>query len=208
MPEPIRKRLSREESRAQTRGRLLDSARELFIKAGIEATSIEQVTEAAGYSRGAFYSNFESKDALICAVLELELRKQQQRLDAIFSIEPNANRMAAIRNFYLDFATDVEGCLFLVSMQMYALQHPGIRLKIAELLRSDRFTMVEKARIVVEELEKLGTPSPASPEVLVLSLQAQALGMCVSHMVEHESIDSEQIRQALLLTFDHLAHFK
>src|SRR5687767_2262794 len=59
-----RKRLSRVEMQEATRQALLDAALQLFIERGVEGTSIEQVTAHAGYTRGAFYSNFTSKEEL------------------------------------------------------------------------------------------------------------------------------------------------
>ena len=56
--------------REATRQRLLQAAMGEFARHGIDATSVEQISEAAGFTRGAFYSNFEDKDALILALLE------------------------------------------------------------------------------------------------------------------------------------------
>lgn len=63
-------RLSRAESQAHTRRRLLATATELFLRDGYTATSLERVADAAGYSKGAVYSNFRNKDELCLAVLE------------------------------------------------------------------------------------------------------------------------------------------
>ncbi|HRW17458.1 MAG TPA: helix-turn-helix domain-containing protein [Dermatophilaceae bacterium] len=58
--------------RTETRSRLLSAAMEVFSERGIMASSVEQICERAGYTRGAFYSNFESKDELCIALLEGE----------------------------------------------------------------------------------------------------------------------------------------
>lgn len=58
--------------RLQTRERLMDAAYELFAEEGVHATSIEAIAEAAGFTRGAFYSNFESKNELFFALAERE----------------------------------------------------------------------------------------------------------------------------------------
>lgn len=58
--------------RQQTRDRLMDAAYQLFAEEGIHATSIEAITEAAGFTRGAFYSNFESKEGLFFALADRE----------------------------------------------------------------------------------------------------------------------------------------
>jgi AcrR family transcriptional regulator len=57
-------------TRDETRQRLFEAAAEVFEERGIGASSIEAIAEAAGFTRGAFYSNFASKDDLIIAMLE------------------------------------------------------------------------------------------------------------------------------------------
>ncbi|MDO5067204.1 MAG: TetR/AcrR family transcriptional regulator [Propionibacteriaceae bacterium] len=61
--------------REATVARLVEAAIGQFAARGIDATSVEQICEAAGFSRGAFYSNFTSKDDL-CAVMIQQLQDQ------------------------------------------------------------------------------------------------------------------------------------
>jgi AcrR family transcriptional regulator len=63
-------RLTRAESQARTRAQLLTTARELFLRDGYLATSLDKVADAAGFSKGAVYSNFRNKDELCLAVLD------------------------------------------------------------------------------------------------------------------------------------------
>lgn len=63
-------RLSRVESKALTRERLLKAAREVFIRQGFHGTSVDQIAEEAGYSKGALYSQFESKADVFLALYE------------------------------------------------------------------------------------------------------------------------------------------
>jgi len=63
-------RLSREESRALTRAKLLASAREVVAREGYENASVDRIAEEAGFSKGAFYSNFGSKEEIILELLE------------------------------------------------------------------------------------------------------------------------------------------
>ncbi|RKU01135.1 hypothetical protein C7H84_23000 [Burkholderia sp. Nafp2/4-1b] len=60
-----RKRLTHAERRAQTREQMVEAARALFIEKGFPATSVADVAEAAGYTRGAFYCNFYDKSDLL-----------------------------------------------------------------------------------------------------------------------------------------------
>ncbi|MBF4563662.1 MULTISPECIES: TetR/AcrR family transcriptional regulator [unclassified Plantibacter] len=66
--------------RQRTRERLVDAAYEVFAEFGVHAASVEQISERAGFTRGAFYSNFDSKEELFFA---LESRENQLRLDRL-----------------------------------------------------------------------------------------------------------------------------
>lgn len=72
-------RLSRVESQERTRERLVTTARDLFLRNGYAATSLTDVAEAAGYSKGAVYSNFRNKDYLCLAAID-DIRAEQLRL--------------------------------------------------------------------------------------------------------------------------------
>ena len=56
-----------ERRRELTREALLASAREVFAHRGFHAASLEEIAEAAGFTRGAVYSNFENKEELFFA---------------------------------------------------------------------------------------------------------------------------------------------
>jgi AcrR family transcriptional regulator len=66
--------------RERTRQRLLDAAAEVFAEVGLDAASVEAVCERAGFTRGAFYSNFSSKDELF---LELAGRVSDEKLSRV-----------------------------------------------------------------------------------------------------------------------------
>lgn len=63
------KRLTREEAKARTRSDLLKAAGRLFLRNGFWATSLSEIAEEAGLSKGAVYSNFESKEAFFLALM-------------------------------------------------------------------------------------------------------------------------------------------
>lgn len=60
------------DKRAQTQERLLQAGRDLFIDQGIGATSVGDICSRAGFTRGAFYSNFTDMEHFVCAVAERE----------------------------------------------------------------------------------------------------------------------------------------
>jgi TetR/AcrR family transcriptional regulator, transcriptional repressor of aconitase len=76
-----RKRLTREESQAQTRAKLMAVGREHFLRYGLGGAVAEKIAEDAGYSRGALYSNFDGKEDLFLAVI----REEQDRRKEAFT---------------------------------------------------------------------------------------------------------------------------
>src|SRR6266478_917717 len=66
-------------TRDDTRDKLFEAAARVFEEHGIGGASIETIAAAAGFSRGAFYSNFTSKDELIIAMLEDHLEQTIRR---------------------------------------------------------------------------------------------------------------------------------
>lgn len=63
-------RATRAEKQAETRERLLATAKKLFLDLGYAGTSLDRVADEAGYSKGAVYSNFDGKEELCLAVLD------------------------------------------------------------------------------------------------------------------------------------------
>jgi AcrR family transcriptional regulator len=94
-------RLSRAESRALTRERLLDAAAEVFNRLGYHGASLEAVAEAAGYTKGAVYSNFATKGDLFVAL--------QRR----YAARRASDQGAAIANLTLEQLADQGGVALL-----------------------------------------------------------------------------------------------
>jgi AcrR family transcriptional regulator len=62
-------RLTREESQALTRERILQAAGDVVARDGYDGASVDRIADAAGYSKGAFYSNFSSKEDVLNSLL-------------------------------------------------------------------------------------------------------------------------------------------
>ncbi len=79
--------------REATRQKLLDAAAQVFAEVGLDAASVEAICERAGFTRGAFYSNFETKDELF---LELAGNVARERVEAVRSRVLELERAGAL----------------------------------------------------------------------------------------------------------------
>ena len=75
-PAVMTERLNRREKKNQTKDRLLDAAAEVFAKRGFETATLDEVAAAAGYTKGAVYSNFANKTELLIALIERRVEVQ------------------------------------------------------------------------------------------------------------------------------------
>jgi AcrR family transcriptional regulator len=72
--------------REATRQRVLDAAREVFAERGVIGGTVEDICEHAGFTRGAFYSNFTDKEDVLQALVEREHARLLAHLDASFAL--------------------------------------------------------------------------------------------------------------------------
>src|SRR5689334_16807299 len=74
-------RMTREQSRAHTRERVLTAARTVFASRGFHGASVEEIASEAGFSTGALYSNFDGKEDLFLALAEREIEEHARELE-------------------------------------------------------------------------------------------------------------------------------
>ena len=132
MPMPV-KRLSRSESVARTRAALLDAAEAVFAEHGFGRTSLEQIAERAGYTRGAVYANFASKDDLFLAVLDRWLDEDIEHARHINADSHSArDALAHLRELDGNRFADRDRFLLLTEFRLYALRNPDVAPRLAE----------------------------------------------------------------------------
>ena len=83
------RRLTRAESQERTRTLIVEAATRLFLEQGFRVTSLEQIAEAAGFTRGAVYSNFAGKTAMGIAVIDALYEREERRLREALEEIPN-----------------------------------------------------------------------------------------------------------------------
>ncbi|MFC6066285.1 TetR/AcrR family transcriptional regulator [Streptomyces ochraceiscleroticus] len=137
--------------RAQTRQRLLDAALEVFAEEGFGRSTVDQVCERAGYTRGAFYSNFTSLDELFLAMWEQrsgamldDLRDALDRLGDLETVSPDGALRAVLD------AVPIDDAWYRVTAEFtaHALRNPSLRRVMAareEAIHDTLLPLVEAA---------------------------------------------------------------
>jgi len=131
------RRLTRQESRLITRSALIDAAEKVFLREGFEHASVVQITEAAGFSRGAFYSNFGDKDELALAVIDKRRRDIVTALRSLQRISDPAKRRAAIRDWFSNQCRQTDWITLRLEFSRRAQRNPALERLLAELCRQE-----------------------------------------------------------------------
>ena len=160
----IKQRLTRQESRLETRTRLLESAAQLFARGGYEGASVDLIAESAGYSKGAFYSNFESKEAIFLELLDAHKRREIEALAQLLARDiPASELLSLIRNSETGRGSDFDFGLLSAEFQLQACRDKTFAKTYAKLHRTHRDTM---AGLVIKLFAKLDRIPPSDPKDL------------------------------------------
>jgi AcrR family transcriptional regulator len=175
-----RKRLTREESREQTRERLLEAAAAVLVKKGLPGTSVEDIAGHAGYTRGAFYSNFKSKTDLFIELLKRDhshiQEDLQQLLDADLSNEDLQKQLA---QFYGQCYRDHGSYVLWAEARLHAVRDAKFRQRMNTLCLEKRDMI---ASFIMQFCQRMGTSSPAPAGDLALAMMGLIDGVLYFNM--------------------------
>lgn len=197
-----RKRLTREDSRDQTTQRLLDAAQKLIAKKGLSAASVEDIAEAAGYTRGAFYSNFSSKGDLFIELLRRDHEKTHAEFDALRSDDlPLDHIQTRAREIYGGLYRDNESFMNWTEARMLAARDTKFRAKLNALMAEKR---AEIAQFITYFYRRVGIEAPISTEAMAMGFISLVEGVKLSMLSSPGDITADTAESVLTLFVDSL----
>jgi len=194
-----RKRLNREESRAQTRQALLAAAGKVIAKRGFGGTSVEDVAKEAGYTRGAFYSNFKGKDDLFIELLRDDHGEMMGVFHEVFRTTSDAKDLAnRLRMFYGQLFRSNDHCLLWMEARLHAARHAAFRTRLNALIDEN---YAEITGFVERYCALTGETTPIPAEEIAIGLCALAESVKFAHIVSPTRVDDGVANRVLELFF-------
>ena len=191
VPRPKRpKRLTRKEKQAETRRRLLDAGERVFLRWGLQGSSVEEIAAEAGYTRGAFYSNFESKDELFVELLQDRVYRRYAQIAEQTQEQPGTPRerlrwgIERIREMY----EEEEGTwLFRLWLECLtqAARDDEFRKLAATFWSGNRALVAGRFGEIYKEA---GIKAPIPPDQLATAMIALDIGVVVQHLVDPDAV--------------------
>jgi AcrR family transcriptional regulator len=191
-----RRRLTRAEQRARTRAALLDAAGRVIARRGFYGASIEAIAAEAGYTGGAFYANFDSKEDLFAALLQERVFKVWAELlirDAEHD-RPSAREVGEV-SASMHRHPDSRWVIQLwLELMANAGRDERFRKIAAGLWRGSRAWSTQRLSAAYEAT---GREPPAPPEHLVTAMMALETGLSLQHYADPEAVPLELIPELM-----------
>lgn len=167
-------RLTRAESQERTRALVVEAGIRLFLRDGFGVTSLEQVAEEAGFTRGAVYSNFQSKAAIGVAVIDELYVREERRLTAALADTYGHGHDAwfeALASWADSTIGDPAWTRLEIEVAASSTHDPAYRAATA--------ARYARQRALCAQLigERFGDPPPLDPDALAAAIIGLAMGI-------------------------------
>src|SRR5215218_5077290 len=131
---PAPERLTRKQRQEHTRTCLLDAAGRVFARRGLTQASVDEVAADAGFTKGAVYANFGSKEELFLAMLDVRFAHRLDEMDRALSTDesPEVQARAAGRDFITYLAGDPEWGRLFFEAALHASRDEAFRIKLQQ----------------------------------------------------------------------------
>ncbi|OBG59162.1 MULTISPECIES: TetR/AcrR family transcriptional regulator [unclassified Mycobacterium] len=181
-------------TRGEVRDRILDAASKVFAAEGFAGATIDAIGQAAGFTKGAVYSNFESKDELFLALLdrEFELRGEQIAIALDRSDGDTAAAAREVSRSVLDSVRDhSDYYVLLVEYWLRAQRDPQLRERLIERRRA----AADQALHIVESTDTVpGDRRLTDIAQLVVTLN---LGVAMEEVLRPGTINPDLLAQVI-----------
>jgi AcrR family transcriptional regulator len=166
--------LTRKEKQARTRSKLMRSAARLFCRHGLEQASVDEISQGAGYTKGAFYSNFKSKEELFLAMLDQKFGEEIERIEQALTtdVAPDEAVRQAGEEFMRFMRSDPEWERLYLEFVAYATRNDEFRQELLTRLRA----MDDRLREVYRRwTERMGIvpPIPLEDATGIISIMTE-----------------------------------
>jgi AcrR family transcriptional regulator len=193
-------RMTREQSKANTRERLLAAARSAFARHGFHGASVEEIASSAGFSTGALYSNFDGKEDLFLVLMEREIDEHVQEISEAVRERPSmADRATGgARQWMAMIEREPELLLLFMEFWAYGVRDLKVRPKVAA-----RFAQVRErlTQLIADGAREFELELEIPAEQLAVAVDALADGIARQKLTDPEAVPDDLMGRVLALLF-------
>jgi AcrR family transcriptional regulator len=190
--------LTPERRRQQTRDYLLEAAAQVFAERGFHGASLDEVAAAAGFTKGAVYSNFKNKEDLFLALLEANQQREMDALHATLEasdVPPEARLSDFVSLIRYEVSeSGVNWAVLYQEFTLYAMRNPTARAKLAVF---EAVTIAKVADLISAERARQGIEPLEQPEHVARIIVALFNGISHMRALKVEAVDEAFLETAM-----------
>ncbi|HEX4865052.1 MAG TPA: helix-turn-helix domain-containing protein [Acidimicrobiales bacterium] len=187
--------MSRAESQARTRQLLLDTAAKVFARRGFTAATVEEISEKAGFSRGAFYANFSDKATIFLAIAEAQQQQDFTELAVRLNKASEEQILDVLYNWFIRVLVHAPLGRALSEFRLAAQDEPALRKRLAAYDQAD---IDLSARMITDYSERSRTHLSVTPTAFAGMVTALVSGYATRMSLNPKAVEPQEIAQALI----------
>lgn len=193
-------RMTREQSKANTRERLLAAARSAFASSGFHGASVDEIASRAGFSTGALYSNFDGKEDLFLVLMEREIEEHAREIAQAVNVRHSVAERATggAQQWMTMIEREPELLLLFMEFWAYGVRDAKVRPKVAA-----RFAQVRRllTRLIEDGVREFDLQLALPAEQLAVAVDALADGIARQKLADPSAVPDDLMGRVLALLF-------
>ncbi|MFE1629033.1 TetR/AcrR family transcriptional regulator [Brevibacillus reuszeri] len=192
----VRRRRTQGERKMETRQLLLDSAVETFAKFGFHGASVDKIAEYAGFSKGAVYAHFSSKEELFLAIMEQQMNAHVQNILAVIDRHHSNTHFIETMQDYVHSIRQENRVWSMLNMEflLYAMREESVSRKWADMIQN---SIRHISDAIDQLLIKKKHQSPLTADEMAWTILSLENGMAIFHYISKEVMPEHLYGKAL-----------
>jgi len=193
--------LTPQRRREMTKEHLLEAAAIVFARDGFHGASLDDIAALAGFTKGAVYSNFKSKEDLLLALMDKHIAQQFDEIVGALDTEERTQeeQLPRIAETVVNHMWDDSWSMLWLEFVLYAARNPGAQAKIQQVIRKSREQIVD---LINDEYARTGKDPKYPSEQVAIITSAMFEGLGIYHLVDPKVADDDTIQTLLHLLYD------
>ncbi|MGG1659849.1 TetR/AcrR family transcriptional regulator [Brevibacillus sp. NRS-1366] len=192
----VRRRVTQEERKKATRQLLLESAARTFAHLGFHGASVDKIAECAGFSKGAVYAHFSSKEVLFLAIMEQQMHLHVHNIQQAIDQHHSLSHFIESMDEYFDSVRQKNRTWSMLHMEflLYAMREESVRHKWSAMIAES----IEQISKAIEKLKAKQTQGARLSTVeLAWTILSLENGMAIFYYMDEDNVPSHLYGKAL-----------
>ncbi|MGG4446253.1 TetR/AcrR family transcriptional regulator [Brevibacillus porteri] len=172
-----RRRLTQAERKKETRQLLIDAAIETFAQLGFHGASVDKIADHAGFTKGAVYAHFQSKEDLFLAILEGQMQLHVSNIHHVIDHQPSLSHFIEAMDAYFMSVQQQNRTWSMLNLEflLYAMREESVRMRWSNMILES----VQHLSKAIQTLMPKESDSTLSADEMAWTILALENGMTI-----------------------------